>query len=51
MNQTIIVLNTPSLMKEVFIKNNAVNTNRPASTIADTIAPNGLNFGTGRHGM
>ncbi|KAH8649274.1 cytochrome P450 [Xylariales sp. PMI_506] len=49
MNHTVIVLNTPSIVREVFTKHAITNTNRPASTIAEMISPNGLNLGTSHY--
>ena len=50
LNQTIIVLNTPSMMKEVIEKRNASSSNRPKSILADMITPKNMNMGTGRFG-
>lgn len=50
-HHTIIALNTPSAVKELFEKRSASNTNRPKSITADTITPGNLNLGTGRYGM
>lgn len=50
MNQTIIALHSPAVVKEVFDKHGASNTNRPKSTIVKIITPDNLNLGTGRYG-
>lgn len=50
MNQTIIVLHTPTLVKEIFDKRSVSNSNRPASTIVELITPNNMNLGTGHYG-
>ncbi|KAF6808949.1 cytochrome P450 [Colletotrichum sojae] len=49
MNQTIIALHSPAVVKEVFDKHGASNTNRPKSTIVEIITPDNLNLGTGRY--
>ncbi|KAF8649385.1 hypothetical protein AX16_005826 [Volvariella volvacea WC 439] len=43
----IIVLNSPSAVREVFEKHSWSTSNRPKSTIADMITPNDMNLGTG----
>jgi cytochrome P450 len=50
MDQTIIVLNTPSAVREIIEKRSISSSNRPKSIIADMITPHGLNFGTCRYG-
>ncbi|TFY59192.1 hypothetical protein EVG20_g7882 [Dentipellis fragilis] len=49
MHQTIIVINTPTLVKEVFDKRGVSSANRPASTLIDLLRPDGLNFGCSHH--
>lgn len=51
MHQTIIVLNSPTAVKELIDRLGASTANRPASIIADMITPDNLNIGTGRFGM
>ncbi|PFH48833.1 hypothetical protein AMATHDRAFT_5417 [Amanita thiersii Skay4041] len=48
MNQTIIVLNSPTLVREVFDKRAMSNSNRPKSIIANMIVPDGMNMGISR---
>lgn len=48
--QTIIVLNTPTAMRELLDKHNAASSNRPYSYIADKLTPDSLNFGTAHRG-
>jgi cytochrome P450 len=50
-NQTIIIVNTPSGMREVLDKRNSSSSNRPYSWIADQMAPNNVNFGTAHKGL
>jgi hypothetical protein len=50
-NQTIIIVNTPSGMREVLDKRNSSSSNRPYSWIADQMAPNNINFGTAHKGL
>lgn len=50
MNQTIIVINTPTLVREVIDKNGLSSINRPKSILADMITPDNMNMGTGRFG-
>jgi hypothetical protein len=50
MNKTIIVLNTPSAVKEVIDKHSASTANRPQSIIAETVIPDNVNTGTARYG-
>lgn len=49
-NQTIIVINTPTLVREVIDKRSLSSANRPKSILADMITPNNMNMGTGRFG-
>ena len=51
MNQTIIVLHTPTLVKEVFEKHSISNSNHPASVLVELITPRNLNLGTGHYGI
>lgn len=48
MNKTMIVLNSPSAIKEIIDKNGAASSNRPHSILADMICPDNNNLGTGR---
>lgn len=50
MNQSVIVLSSPSAMKEVIDKHSLSTSNRPKSTIADGITPGNMNLGTGHYG-
>lgn len=50
LDKTIIVLNTPSAMKEIFERHSLATSNRPKSIIGEMIHPNSLNLGTSRHG-
>ena len=50
MHLTIIVLNSPTAVKELIDKRGGTTCNRPASIIADIITPDNLNIGTGRYG-
>ena len=45
MHQTIIVLNTPTAIKDVIERKSISTSNRPESHIADMIIPNNENFG------
>ncbi|KAJ7438340.1 cytochrome P450 [Mycena latifolia] len=49
MHLTIIVLNSPTVVKEVIDKRGATSCNRPASVISDIITPDNLNLGSGRY--
>ena len=51
MNQTVIVLNSPSALKEVIDKRSASSSNRPKSILADMISPHNMNLGTGQYGI
>ncbi|KIK00846.1 hypothetical protein K443DRAFT_678870 [Laccaria amethystina LaAM-08-1] len=46
-NQTIIVLNSPTIVKEVIDIRSASSSNRPKSILADMITPHNMNMGTG----
>lgn len=48
---TIVVINSPTMVKELIDKRGAATCNRPASIIADMVIPNNLNIGSGQHGM
>ncbi|KAF8649401.1 hypothetical protein AX16_005842 [Volvariella volvacea WC 439] len=48
LGQTMIVLNSPNVVREIFERRSLASCNRPKSTIADIITPNNLNLGTGR---
>ena len=50
-NQTIIVLNSPTIVKEVIDIRSASSSNRPKSILADMITPHNMNMGTGHLGM
>jgi hypothetical protein len=50
MHLTIIVLNSPTAVKEIIDKRGATSSNRPASVISDIITPDNLNLGSGRYG-
>jgi hypothetical protein len=50
-NQTIIIVNTPSGMREILDKHHSSSSNRPYSWIADQMAPNNINFGTAHKGL
>ncbi|KAA1475646.1 cytochrome P450 [Dentipellis sp. KUC8613] len=43
-SQTIVVIQTPTLLKELFEKKGISNTYRPVSTIIGMLVPSGLNF-------
>jgi cytochrome P450 len=49
LGQTMIVIHSPSLMKEVIDKRANTTSNRPKSIIADMIVPGGMNMGLVRH--
>ncbi|KAK7036078.1 cytochrome P450 [Favolaschia claudopus] len=49
MHMTIIVLNTPTAIKEIIDKRGASSSNRPPSFIADIVTPDNLNLGSGRY--
>ncbi|KAJ7614588.1 cytochrome P450 [Mycena polygramma] len=49
MHLTIIVLNSPTAVKEIIDKRGAASANRPASVISDIITPNNLNLGSGQY--
>ncbi|KAF7350379.1 Cytochrome P450 [Mycena venus] len=49
MHLTIIVLNSPTAVKEIIDKRGATSANRPASVIADIVTPNNLNLGSGQY--
>jgi cytochrome P450 len=51
MDQTMIVLNSPTAIRDVIDKHGAASSNRPKSILADMITPNNLNLGTGRYGL
>ncbi|KAF8623649.1 hypothetical protein AX17_007348 [Amanita inopinata Kibby_2008] len=48
LDQTLIVIQTPTLVKELIDKRAHVNSNRPKSIIASMITPGGMNMGTTR---
>ncbi|TFK38294.1 cytochrome P450 [Crucibulum laeve] len=47
LNQTIIVINSPTLVRELIDKRSASTSNRPKSILADMITPHNMNMGTG----
>ncbi|CAK5274028.1 unnamed protein product, partial [Mycena citricolor] len=49
MHLTVIVLNSPTAVKEVIDKRGATSCDRPASAISDLITPDNLNLASGRH--
>lgn len=49
LNKTIIVLNSPTLVKEVCENHSKSNSNRPQSTINDMLIPDHMNMGTTRY--
>ena len=49
-DKTIIVLNSPTLVKEVYEKYSHSSSNRPQSTIHDMLIPDRMNPGTTRYG-
>ncbi|KIK54949.1 hypothetical protein GYMLUDRAFT_48339 [Collybiopsis luxurians FD-317 M1] len=49
MNNTIIVINTPTLVHKVFDLKSVSSSNRPKSIIAGMIAPNNVHMATGRY--
>ncbi|KIY51316.1 cytochrome P450 [Fistulina hepatica ATCC 64428] len=49
LNQTIIVLHTPTLVRELFDKRAISNSNRPASSVVEVITPGELNVGTAHY--
>ncbi|KAJ6562395.1 hypothetical protein B0H19DRAFT_1234023 [Mycena capillaripes] len=50
MHLTIIVLNSPTTVKEVIDKRGATSSNRPASIMVDIVTPDNVNLGSGRYG-
>ncbi|KII83911.1 hypothetical protein PLICRDRAFT_118622 [Plicaturopsis crispa FD-325 SS-3] len=48
-NNTVIVLNTPTAVKELIDKRSIATSNRPKSILADMITPHNLNIGTGHY--
>jgi cytochrome P450 len=50
-NQTMIVLNSPSIVREVVDKRSMSTANRPKSIIADMITPHNMNLGTAHYGL
>ncbi|KAF8882390.1 cytochrome P450 [Infundibulicybe gibba] len=48
LNKNIIVINTPTLLREVIDKRSSSSSNRPKSILADMITPHNMNMGTGR---
>jgi hypothetical protein len=50
MDQTMIVLNSPTAIRDVIDKHASASSSRPKSILADMITPNNLNLGTGRYG-
>ncbi|KAE9398628.1 cytochrome P450 [Gymnopus androsaceus JB14] len=48
LNQTIIVLSSPTAMHKIIDVRSTSSSNRPKSIIADMITPNNMNMGTGR---
>ncbi|PFH53127.1 hypothetical protein AMATHDRAFT_45749 [Amanita thiersii Skay4041] len=49
LHQTLIIIQSPTLVKELIDKRASASCNRPKSTIADMITPNGMNMGTSRY--
>ncbi|EIN06384.1 cytochrome P450 [Punctularia strigosozonata HHB-11173 SS5] len=46
MNQTMIILNSPTAVEEIIEKRSLSSASRPASIIADMLTPDNMNFGT-----
>lgn len=49
LHMTIVVINSPTMVKELIDKRGAATCNRPASIIADMVIPNNLNIGSGQY--
>jgi hypothetical protein len=50
MDKTMIVINTPTLFREVIEKRAKSTSNRPGSILTDMLTPDNMNLGTGRYG-
>ncbi|KAF9456359.1 cytochrome P450 [Collybia nuda] len=48
MNKTMIILNNPTLVKEIIDKRSLSSSNRPKSIILDKLIPHNMNLGAGR---
>jgi hypothetical protein len=51
MHLTIIVLNTPTAVKEIIDKRGPISSSRPASIMTEIVTPNSVNLGSARHGI
>lgn len=49
-HKTIIILNTPTAIREIIDKRNLSSSNRPKMIIAQRLIPNDANFGTAQFG-